>query len=82
MIAMQKDRMEELIVKQLTSMSEQDFKALGSEGLAYIKLVGKVDDVDMYAVHAADGSHIASGQDVALLRAIANQQNYVATVTQ
>ena len=70
------------LTEKLTLMSAGDFKALGTDGVAYIKSMGIVDDIPSYAVHAADGSHIASGPDIAVLRAIAGQQNLVSVMQQ
>lgn len=78
---MQKNN-DDALTERLTMMSVGEFMALGTDGVAYIKPMGIVDDAPTYAVHAADGSHIASGPDIALLRAIAGQQNLVSVMQQ
>lgn len=65
------------IAERLSSLSAPEFLALGADGLAYIKPVTSHDDQMTYAIHAADGSHIATGQDLGVLKAIAMQHNLV-----
>lgn len=67
---------------KLASLSVVEFLALGTDGLAYIKPTDIIDDVQTYSMNAADGTHIASGQDTAVLRAIAQQQNLTAVTVQ
>ena len=70
------------MVSKLESLTSREFLALGMDGLAYIKPLGKVNDVLTYTVHAADGTHIATGPDAMVLKAIANQQNLTAMSVQ
>lgn len=79
---MQNDPLKDTIVHHISSMSENDFQAFGADGLAYIRSTGFVDNIQTFSVHAADGSHIASGPDVAMLQAIAMQDNRVAMMIQ
>ena len=66
------------IVSKLESLSTVEFLALGMDGLAYIKPLGLVDDVETFTVNAADGSEIATGPDRDVLQAIAHQKNLTA----
>lgn len=65
------------VTSRLANLSAGEFMALGADGLAYIRRVKGDDPLAVYAVHSADGNHIASGPDIAVLRAIAAQQNLV-----
>jgi len=67
----------EVILEKLSGLSDTEFLDLGNGGLSYIKSLGDIDDVATYALHAADGSHIATGQDMATLHVIAKQQNLI-----
>lgn len=62
---------------RLSSLSTLEFLELGTEGLAYIKPVAMREDEQVYSIFAANGSHIASGQDVDVLQAIARQYNLI-----
>lgn len=80
---MQNDKMHDLIVAQLSAMSAVDFLSLGVDGLAYIRpMVDKAGNASLYAVYAADGTEIATGSDIAILRAIAMRQNLVPMTVQ
>ena len=72
-----KDLNLEVILEKLSGLSDTEFLDLGNGGLSYIKSVDGVDDVQTYALHAADGSHIATGQDMAVLHVIAKQQDLI-----
>ena len=50
---------------------------LGMGGLSYIRSVGHVNGKMLYSLHGADGSHIATGQDMATLHVIASQNNLI-----
>lgn len=65
------------IAHRLSSLSAIEFMELGADGLAYIKPVSSQDDTQTYSIHSANGSHIATGQDLMLLHAIAKQHNLV-----
>jgi hypothetical protein len=77
---MHNDLIHDLLTNHIKTMSENDFQALGADGLAYIRPTGENNNVPTYAVHSADGSHIASGPDIAILQAIALQHNRVAVL--
>jgi len=70
-----KDLNLDVILEKLSDLSDTEFLDLGNGGLSYIKSVEGVDDT--YALHAADGSHIATGQDMATLHVIAKQQDLI-----
>ena len=72
----------DMIVEKLASMSLEEFLDLGNDGLSYIKSVKDKDGNDIYALHAANGSHIATGQDILLLKAIAVQNELTAMALQ
>lgn len=63
----------DMIIHKLESLSVQEFLNLGADGLSYIKQVGSQDGNPLYALHSANGSHIATGSDVATLKHIALQ---------
>jgi len=66
----------DIIAEKLTAMTAQEFLNLGADGLSYIKDLGKGKDGSaLYALHAGDGSHIATGQDPDALRVIAKQHH-------
>lgn len=75
---MNNDELFENMADRLQSLSTIEFLALGMDGLAYIKPLGVIDDVETYTVCAADGTHIATGPDAMVLKAIATQQNLTA----
>jgi hypothetical protein len=75
---MSNDDQKETMNARLQALSTIEFLALGMDGLAYIRPLGLVDDVETYTVCAADGTHIATGPDAMVLKAIANQQNLTA----
>ena len=77
---MHNDTINDILTNHIKTMSDHDFKALGAEGLAYIRPTGENNNVATYAVHSADGSHIASGPDIAILQAIALQHNRIAVL--
>jgi hypothetical protein len=66
-----------LILEKLTALTSQEFLGLGADGLGYIKAMGMNDGKETYTLHAADGSHIATGQDVATLHIIARQNGLI-----
>lgn len=66
------------IAERLSSMSTLEFLELGTDGLAYIKPVAtEREDEQFYTIFAANGAHIASGQDIDVLQAIARQHNLI-----
>ncbi len=64
-----------MIIKRLASLTRQEFLNLGTDGLSYIKPVDGQDGKEMYALHSANGSHIATGTDIAALKTIAVDQH-------
>ena len=67
----------EVMLEKLSALTAEEFLGLGSEGLSYIKYVGHYDGKDTYTLFAADGSHIATGQDAETLRVIARQNSLI-----
>ena len=65
----------DLIIRKLANLSSEEFMDLGSDGLSYIKPVATKGGTALYALHSANGSHIATGQDIATLKTIAMQQS-------
>ncbi len=65
------------ILEKLSGLSDAEFLDLGNGGLSYIKSVGHHDAHELFALHGADGSHIATGQDVAALHVIAKQHQLI-----
>lgn len=72
----------DVILEKLSGLSDAEFLDLGNGGLSYIKLVDGATDQKTYALHAADGSHIATGQDIATLHVIAKQQDLISMTIQ
>lgn len=72
-----KDLDYKVILEKLSALSMDQFLDLGMGGLSYIKPVGVVNGKSVYALHGADGSHIATGQDVLTLNVIATQNNLI-----
>ena len=70
------------MIDRLINLSHEEFLDLGSDGLSYIKYVGNQDGHDIYALHAANGSHIATGQDIGILKSIAGQNELAAMALQ
>lgn len=67
------------VIEHLQSLTAKEFLDFGADGLSYIKPAGIVNDKPIFALHSADGSHIATGQDIPTLRTIAQQHNMVPT---
>lgn len=70
------------MVKRLIDLSDEEFLGFGSDGLSYIKCVDDHQGLKLYALHSADGSHIATGQDLAAVQAIAIQNELVPVAVQ
>lgn len=64
-----------IILEKLSGLTDTEFLNLGSGGLSYIKSAGHRDNHELFALHGADGSHIATGQDVETLHVIAKQHD-------
>lgn len=73
----EKDLNIEIILEKLSGLTDTEFLDLGNGGLSYIKSVGFNDDNEIYALHGADGTHIATGQDMETLHVIAQQNNLI-----
>jgi len=65
------------ITTRLSSLSPLEFLELGADGFAYIKPTIMVENEQIYSIFAANGSHIASGQNIDVLHALARQHNLV-----
>jgi len=66
-----------ITVENLEALTAEEFLSLGFGGLSYIKSIGQHDGHSLFALHGADGSHIATGQDVPTLRRIAVENHLV-----
>jgi hypothetical protein len=72
-----KDLDYKVILEKLSALSLDQFMDLGMGGLSYIKPAGNINGKPIYALHGADGSHIATGQDIPTLHVIASQNNLI-----
>lgn len=72
-----KDIQHDIIVEKLSGLTDAEFLGLGNDGLSYIKPLGEQNGIILYALHGADGSHIATGQDMATLSVIAKQSHLI-----
>lgn len=72
-----KDFDHDLIVEKLIALSAREFLHLGNDGLSYIRPVGFQNGKNTFTLCGADGSHIATGQDVETLHVIARQNNLI-----
>jgi len=61
-------------IERVRQMSPQDLALLGMQDVAYVKRV-VVDEVVGYAVHAADGTQIATIPDRAVAFAVVRQND-------
>ena len=77
-----KDLNLDVITQKLTRLSDDEFLGLGAGGLSYIKPIDHQESYDLYALHGADGSHIATGQDADVLHVIARQNNLIPMTVQ
>ena len=70
---------QDLVVEKLMALSTEEFQDFGAEGLGYIKVLGEMDESDqpLFALHSANGSHIATGDDMNALLSIASQNHMV-----
>lgn len=72
----------DLMVEKLSGLSSEEFLDFGSDGLSYIKSLKNTQGIRLYALHSADGSHIATGQDMAAIHDIAIKNQLVPVVVQ
>jgi hypothetical protein len=65
------------MIERLSAMSPQEFLELGANGFSYIKTISLKNETPLFMLCAADGSHIATGQNFSTLEVIARQNNLV-----
>jgi hypothetical protein len=75
-----KDQTYQSLVKKLVAMGDNDFLQFGSEGLSYIKPVNGQNDEKVFALHAGNGAHLATSQNIDILKAYAAQHNMVSVL--
>jgi len=63
--------------KKLSSMTQDEFLDLGHDGMSYIKRIEHNDEGVLYALHAANGHHIATGQNMDHIQKIAFEHHLV-----
>lgn len=72
----------DVMVRQLEKLSNEEFMNFGTDGLSYIKPVPGKEGFKLYSLHSANGSHIATGQDLAMLQSIAAENHLVSVALQ
>lgn len=65
------------ISKKLAALTDAEFLDLGAGGLSYITISAHHQDEPVYTLHGADGSHIATGQDLNTIHVIAQQHHLI-----
>jgi len=68
---------DDAVLQRLSTLSVQEFLDLGSDGLSYIRSAGTRDGVENFTLCGADGSHIATGQNIQALYVIAKQHDLI-----